>query len=52
MADASGLGWKDVEAVASKLHERYSKIDPLTVNFKELSTWVPKLEGPQHRQGL
>ncbi len=34
------LTWKDAEDIAILLYDKYPDIDPLTVRFTDLHTWV------------
>ncbi len=38
------LKWTDTEDLGILLQERYADLDPLTVRFTDLHTWVCKLE--------
>ena len=39
------LTWTDTEEIAIRLHEKFPCIDPLTVRFTDLFTWVTELDG-------
>ena len=39
------LGWADVEELAIRLHEKFPELDPLTVRFTDLHTWICELAG-------
>lgn len=37
------LTWKDTEEIAIRLHETRPEVDPLTVRFTDLHSWVTSL---------
>lgn len=37
------LGWSDAEEIAWRLHQKYPTIDPLTVRFTDLHSYVTEL---------
>lgn len=39
------LKWTDVNEIAIELSELYPDVDPLTVRFTDLRSWVIALEG-------
>ncbi len=39
------LDWKDVEDLGILLHEKMPDVDPLTVRFTDLRSWVVSLPG-------
>ena len=39
------MRWKDAEDIALALMERHPDVDPLTVRFTDLHTWVLALPG-------
>jgi len=39
------LDWNDVEDIALQLMQTYPDIDPLTVRFTDLHTWVRGIPG-------
>ena len=39
------LDWNDVEDIALQLMQHHPGIDPLTVRFTDLHTWVSELPG-------
>ncbi len=39
------MRWKDAEDIALALMERHPDVDPLTVRFTDLHTWVVALPG-------
>jgi len=39
------LDWNDVEDIALQLMQRHPGIDPLTVRFTDLHTWVRGIPG-------
>jgi FeS assembly protein IscX len=46
------MKWTDSRAIARELAKKYPEIDPRTVRFVQLRTWVLELEGfddvPEH----
>jgi len=38
------LKWEDAEDIAILLRERFPKLDPLTVRFTDMHTWICELE--------
>ncbi len=38
------LKWTDTEDLGILLHERFPDLDPLTVRFTDLHTWVTELD--------
>lgn len=39
------MTWTDVTDISIALHEKYPEIDPLSVRFTDLHTWVRALPG-------
>ena len=39
------MTWHDSREIAEKLFEQYDSLDPLTVRFTDLRTWVMNVEG-------
>jgi FeS assembly protein IscX len=39
------ITWRDTEDIAIALAERFPDLDPLTVRFTDLHTWVTELPG-------
>jgi FeS assembly protein IscX len=39
------MRWRDAEAIAIALGEKYPDTDPLTVRFTDLHRWVTELPG-------
>jgi FeS assembly protein IscX len=39
------ITWRDTEDIAIALAERFPDLDPLTVRFTDLHTWVTALPG-------
>ena len=39
------LDWDDAEEIGIQLMEKFPEIDPLTVRFTDLHTWVCELAG-------
>ena len=37
--------WDDAEEIGIRLSEKFPELDPLTVRFTDLHTWVTELEG-------
>jgi FeS assembly protein IscX len=37
--------WDDAEEIGIRLSEKFPEMDPLTVRFTDLHTWVTELEG-------
>lgn len=46
------MKWVDVQDIAIELDEKFPDIDPLTIRFTDLHTWVCELDGfdddPKH----
>lgn len=38
------FGWEDAEDIGIALHEKFPKIDPLSVRFTDLHEWVCELD--------
>jgi FeS assembly protein IscX len=38
------FGWRDAEAIGMALNEKFPDVDPLTVRFTDLHTWVSELD--------
>lgn len=43
--DPDDISWTDIDEIGFRLHEARQDVDPLTVRFTDLHTWVLKLEG-------
>ncbi len=39
------MKWTDVEDIAIALHEKFPTLNPLTIRFTDLRTWVLALPG-------
>ena len=39
------LQWRDAEEIGIALSEKFPDVDPLTVRFTDLHTWVTELDG-------
>ena len=46
------MKWTDTIRIAEELHDKYPDVDPLTIRFTDLHSWVMALDGfdddPQH----
>ncbi len=40
----AGLSWDQAENIGIALYEKHPDVDPLTVRFTDLRTWVTELE--------
>lgn len=38
------MDWKDYEDIGIALYEKFPAIDPLTIRFTDLRTWITELE--------
>ena len=46
------MTWHDSREIGEKLFEQYDSLDPLTVRFTDLRTWVMNVEGFEGKSDL